>query len=83
MGAWGQEDGDVQALEAVVELFHGLGPQALAVEEVAAEEDQVRLSLPGGLGETAQQLTLFGPPFHGLLRGEGQEGGVQVEIGCV
>src|SRR5699024_9815640 len=53
------------------------------VQQVAGEEHQAGLPLPGKLGQAGEELPLFPPPLGGLVRGQAGEGAVQVEVGPV
>ena len=67
-------------------LGQGLGglPVGLPpVQQVAGEEHQAGLPLPGKLGQAGQELPLLPPPLGGLVRGQAGEGAVQVEVGPV
>ena len=67
-------------------LGEGLGglPVGLPpVQQVAGEEHQVGLPLPGKPGQAGEELPLLPPPLGGLVRGQAGEGAVQVEVGPV
>ena len=57
-----------------------LGPGAVAVEDVAGEQHQLRPRLRPQLGEGAQQRALLGAAQRGLLLGKALKGRVEVQV---
>ena len=80
MVAGGDEHRHTDAPQAEDQLLPGLKITAVAVEQIAAEQDQIHVLRRGELRQRAEQTALLGPADRGLPGRKGLEGGVEMQI---
>ena len=83
MVAGGDEHRGRDLAQAADQFFPGLVICIVTVQQVAGEQDDVRLLPPGQGSQGAEQLPLLPPADGGLAGAESLKGGVQVQVGAV
>ena len=78
--ARGQEHRAGDAAQCLGEGLGRLPIDGLPVHQVAGQQHQVGLLLPGQLGQAGQQVPLLPPPLGRPLRAEAGKGAVQMEV---